>query len=160
MLCPGCQNEFDEKAGRLACNGCVAKAACGLVRCPNCGYETVRQPHVFDKLKGWFRRPATGTGEEANVICECETETLADLQPGRQAIVKGYVIEQHLAKFLSLGILPGTSLLVIKTFPAFVVQVGYSQFAFDRNVASTLEVHPAGHKAVAGKPEKEECCWV
>ncbi len=38
IKCPLCGNNFDEEQAKGGCAGCGVKG-CGLVRCPNCGYE-------------------------------------------------------------------------------------------------------------------------
>lgn len=44
-------------------------------------------------------------------------------------------------KFIALGILPGTHVTIVKHTPTVVLRVGYSEFAFDRPLASTVKVH-------------------
>jgi hypothetical protein len=48
MKCSLCGFEFNESDAGAACRGCVMSKGCGLVRCPNCGFEMPKEP-------GWLR---------------------------------------------------------------------------------------------------------
>ena len=65
---------------------------------------------------------------------------LSDLKQGQDAIIEAFEDLAHVRKFLSLGILPGTQVHIIKRFPAVVLRAGYSEFAFDRRLAKTVRV--------------------
>jgi len=43
-------------------------------------------------------------------------------------------------KLMALGMVPGTELQVIQIRPAFVVALGYTQLALDRETAALVEV--------------------
>ena len=43
MKCPLCGYVFNEEKAASGCAGCSIKKGCGLVKCPNCGYETVAE---------------------------------------------------------------------------------------------------------------------
>jgi len=45
-----------------------------------------------------------------------------------------------LRKLMAMGILPGMKLRMIQTFPSFVFQVGYTQVAVDKEIASVIIV--------------------
>lgn len=45
-----------------------------------------------------------------------------------------------LRKLMAMGILPGMNLKMIQTFPSFVFQVGYTQVAVDKEIASVILV--------------------
>lgn len=49
--------------------------------------------------------------------------------------------ENILKKLMSMGILPGMPLRVIQTFPSYVFQVGYTQVAVDKTIASAILVN-------------------
>lgn len=54
MKCPLCGFEFNETSN--TCKGCPLAKSCGLVRCPNCGYEMPPEPKTLNALKnmwGW-----------------------------------------------------------------------------------------------------------
>lgn len=44
VKCALCGYEFDEKNSKSSCKGCFMAGGCDLIRCPNCGYETPREP--------------------------------------------------------------------------------------------------------------------
>ncbi|WP_202708582.1 FeoA family protein [Sporosalibacterium faouarense] len=46
-----------------------------------------------------------------------------------------------LRKLMSMGILPGMNLRVIQTYPSYVFQVGYTQIAVDKEIASVILVN-------------------
>lgn len=43
-----------------------------------------------------------------------------------------------LRKLMAMGILPGMKLKMIQTFPSYVFQVGYTQVAVDKEIASVI----------------------
>jgi len=43
-------------------------------------------------------------------------------------------------KFLAFGILPGTRIMVTQRFPAFVISVGHTEVAMDREAAALVTV--------------------
>lgn len=62
MKCPLCGLVFGELNGRAACAGCVVSKKCGLIRCPNCGYEMApetkrkRKPMIKDRTDDAINR--------------------------------------------------------------------------------------------------------
>lgn len=43
-------------------------------------------------------------------------------------------------KLMAMGVFPGSSIELIQTFPSYVFQVGYTQVAVDKGIASTIVV--------------------
>ncbi|MGB9690986.1 MAG: FeoA family protein [Candidatus Sumerlaeaceae bacterium] len=114
-----------------------------MVKCPNCGMEMPREPHPLARLKQWLfgkKLPAESVVPPHDGLCQRPGFTLAEIPPGRQALVERFLDPTHVRKFLSLGVLPGTTLTVLKQSPAVVVRVGYSEFAFDKALAQTVLV--------------------
>lgn len=144
MVCPGCGHEFSEEQGYAACGGCLARKSCGLVRCPNCSYESTREPNVLQRTRDWFaswRMQKTGPNGKP-VPARCPTNpSLADLRVGESAAITRFLDPNQMRKFLALGILPGERVTIVKQHPAIVLRVGYAEFAFDRALASTVQVH-------------------
>lgn len=68
---------------------------------------------------------------------------LTELQYGQKGIVAELNTEDEniLKKLMSMGILPGMPLKVIQKFPSYVFQVGYTQVAVDRTIASAIIVN-------------------
>ncbi|WP_069648861.1 FeoA family protein [Caloranaerobacter ferrireducens] len=46
-----------------------------------------------------------------------------------------------LRKLMAMGILPGMKIKMIQTFPSYVFQVGYTQVAVDKEIASVILVN-------------------
>jgi DtxR family Mn-dependent transcriptional regulator len=64
---------------------------------------------------------------------------LSELSPGDEAEVKYIVAGDEESKILiSSGIIPGVKIKVLRVYPAFVVQMGNTQFALDRNLAECI----------------------
>jgi Fe2+ transport system protein FeoA len=142
LTCPACNHQFDEAAARgTACGACLAAGACGLVKCPECGYESPREPGVLQRFFAFLagRRPAVGGSKPFGGAC-LDAVTLAMLRDGESAVIEKLGDIAHARKFLSLGLLPGTTVTVLKSSPAVVLRVGYSEFALDRALASTVQV--------------------
>ncbi len=102
-----------------------------------------RQPHPLARLKQWLfgkRESQQLATPPAEGLCQRPSFTLAEIPPGRHALVERFLDPSHVRKFLSLGVLPGTTLTVLKQSPAVVVRVGYSEFAFDKALAQTVLV--------------------
>lgn len=139
--CSSCGYEFGQEEGHIACGTCVSKGGCGMVKCPKCGLEQARTPAFLERLLGFFRRstPNGAAAGEAGAI-PAGSLLLSGLQAGETAVVEKFLDTANVRKFLSLGILPGTQLTVIRNSPVVVLRVGYSEFAFDRALASTLQV--------------------
>jgi hypothetical protein len=55
ITCGFCGVDFDEDPDQAACRSCPLSRACGLVRCPHCGYENPQQPEWLAKLRRWVR---------------------------------------------------------------------------------------------------------
>lgn len=49
-----------------------------------------------------------------------------------------------LRKLTAFGILPGSDIMVIQKYPAYVVQVGFTQVALDSGIASEIIVDTPG----------------
>gem|GEM_PF-1026656 len=61
-----------------------------------------------------------------------EAGTVAELDTSNNNILR---------KLMSMGILPGMPLRMIQTFPSYVFEVGYTQVAVDKEIASTVKVN-------------------
>lgn len=53
LTCGFCGTRFREDRSQPVCQGCPLNTACGLIRCPSCGYENPRSPRWLSWLKGW-----------------------------------------------------------------------------------------------------------
>ena len=119
MKCTLCGYQFEGKEKDIVCAGCPLEPGCQLVRCPNCGFE-------------W---PVTGYEKSVTV-------PLSHMKPGESGkIVNICTLKtEHVKKIISLGLLPGMDIKLIRTFPTLLCQIEYSQFALDREIASYVVV--------------------
>lgn len=71
-----------------------------------------------------------------------EVRPLCDGAPDAEGFV-AYLATQdnrQVQKLLAMGILPGAKIKVIRRFPSYVFQVGFSQFAVDRSLAELIYI--------------------
>ncbi len=71
-----------------------------------------------------------------------EVRPLCDAKPESEGTVAYLATKDNrkVQKLVAMGILPGTNIKVIRQFPSYVFQVGYSQFAVDRPLAEVIYV--------------------
>ncbi len=71
---------------------------------------------------------------------------LSEMKPGDEGVIK-YLAgdEDVMRKAIALGILPGTKVRVIRTFPAFVIKLGNSHVALDEKIASQIYLIKTGN---------------
>ena len=50
MKCTMCGYQFEEKSAQTACKSCPLNKGCGMVCCPNCGFEVPLEPKWLRKL--------------------------------------------------------------------------------------------------------------
>ncbi len=80
--------------------------------------------------------------------CQCRpvvaVNRLADAPAGSRFRITGLDSGNHetVQKMILMGALPGKSIEVIQRFPAFLVALGNSQFAIDRELAAQIAVRP------------------
>ncbi|MGI6712648.1 MAG: FeoA family protein [Bacillota bacterium] len=74
---------------------------------------------------------------------DCKSVGLTKLKKGQKGIVAELDTNDDnvLKKLMSMGIFPGMPLKVIQTFPSYVFQVGYTQLAVDKDIASAILVN-------------------
>lgn len=141
MICPLCGLRYSERDSKSACASCPVGGSCGLMKCPNCGYEQppARPRNGLGFFSRWKKRhrpahpyPATEPGKR--II------SLADAEAGMKVTVFRLNMDNRktVRKLLTMGIMPGASLSVDRCSPAFVVTVGGSQIAMDHTMASAV----------------------
>ena len=71
-----------------------------------------------------------------------EVRPLCDAKPESEGTVAYLATKDNrkVQKLVAMGILPGANIKVIRQFPSYVFQVGYSQFAVDRPLAEVIYV--------------------
>ena len=72
-----------------------------------------------------------------------EVRPLCDAEPDSEGRVAYLATKDNrlIQKLVAMGILPGADIKVIRRFPSYVFQVGYSQFAVDRPLAEVIYAH-------------------
>lgn len=117
--CPLCGCRFPDAAGKTACRGCPLAFGCRLIKCPNCGYDLPRQ-----------------------VLSVPPAAPLSKLRRGQGGKVADIYTPKsdQLQKLAVMGILPGTSISILQTYPTYVFQSGKTQFAVDQDIADAIYV--------------------
>jgi len=69
--------------------------------------------------------------------------SLCDMNNRQEGVVAELATDNGsiLRKLMSMGILPGTRIKLIQKYPSYVFQVGYTQVAVDREIASVISVN-------------------
>lgn len=69
-------------------------------------------------------------------------QPLRDLKPGQEGRIAYVQMKdpQHLQKLMAMGVLPGVNVRVQRSFPSYVFEAGYSQFAVDEAIAGDIYV--------------------
>jgi DtxR family Mn-dependent transcriptional regulator len=84
------------------------------------------------------RRTETQTGQ---LLC-----SVADLEKNEPAVIAYLHSEEasDLRKLMAIGALPGTELTLHQRFPSYVIELGRSRFAIDRELAGKIYVRRTG----------------
>ncbi|MCM8794167.1 MAG: ferrous iron transport protein A, partial [Candidatus Omnitrophica bacterium] len=71
---------------------------------------------------------------------------LTKLSPGDLAKVVYLLTRTHpqLHKLLSLGVVPGTRIILHQNFPSFIIQVEQTQIALEKEIAQHIYVKKSG----------------
>jgi rubredoxin len=60
IKCSFCGYEYSESQSSAGCSGCPMRGACGKQRCPNCGFESPREPGIIKLIKKAFGKQGHG----------------------------------------------------------------------------------------------------
>jgi len=69
---------------------------------------------------------------------------LSELKPGEKGQI-AYLQAKgrgQMQKLLSIGVIPGMYVLLVQRFPSYVFKLGHTQFAVDKELASSIHVKP------------------
>ena len=74
---------------------------------------------------------------------------LCELEPGDRGHVAYIQMNnpRRLQKMMAMGVLPGVPITLLRRFPSFVFEAGYSQFAVDEDIAADIYVRLAHGQA-------------
>ena len=67
---------------------------------------------------------------------------LTELKPGEPAEIAYLAASdvRKMQKLMSMGVLPGTSIVLLRTYPTYIFKVGHSEFAVDEELAAEIFV--------------------
>lgn len=117
-----------------------------------CRFEHVLQDGVDDKVCILLGHPTCCPHGKSIPPGECcraaqgdmimEVRPLCDGKPESRGAVAylATMDDRQVQKLVAMGILPGAEIKVIRNFPSYVFQIGYSQFAVDRPLAEVIYV--------------------
>ena len=121
-----------------------------------CAFEHIIQHGLDDRICALLGHPTRcphGKSIPAGACCEkAKQDSLKDVGPladgkvgdeGEVAYLKTRD-RRDVQKLMALGILPGVKIQLIRRFPSFVFQLGYSQFTVDRELAEKICVRWPG----------------
>lgn len=132
-----------------------------------CTFEHILQHGLDERVCSLLGHPATcphGKPIPRGRCCRAarrdrirEVSALADGEVGWAGRVAYLSTREarHVQKLMALGVLPGSPVRLLQRFPTYVFQVGYSQFAVDRELASLIYVHWHPAEEAAGVPGPE-----
>ncbi|HXG24607.1 MAG TPA: FeoA family protein [Chthonomonadales bacterium] len=69
---------------------------------------------------------------------------LTRLKTGTSAIVLAFseTSSHDRNKLMALGVMPGASIRLLQRFPSYVIAIGYTQLALDKETAALIYVQP------------------
>jgi DtxR family Mn-dependent transcriptional regulator len=117
-----------------------------------CEFEHLLHHGVDTKICTLLNHPATcphgkpippGTCcEQARVSGEVGVVALTELKPGEPGEIAYLAASdvRKMQKLMSMGVLPGTSVTLLRTYPSYIFKVGYSEFAVDEDLAREIFV--------------------
>ena len=132
-----CGHVFDP--AELQCHtACPIGARCALTCCPQCGYQ---MPDLERSVGARWLRGLLGRLRPSGPV---SVPTLADLPPGRSAVVTDVeeIQGERLARLAQMGLLPGAEIRVLRRRPALIVEVDGMTLALDPAVAARIRVAP------------------
>jgi len=133
-----------------------------------CEFEHIIRHGLDEKICRLLGHPRTcphGKPIPPGPCCEAaKTDAIREVGPLAEGPVDGEGVVAYLStrsrrdiqKLMALGILPGSRIQLIRKFPSYVFQVGFSQFTVDESLASVIYVHwKDGPAATAASPDAE-----
>ena len=122
-----------------------------LVHETACGFEHLLRKGIDDKICTVLGHPEFcphGKPIPSGKCCAKKGQqvrqvmALASIKPGQSGKV-AYLHTKNskeLKKLMAMGLLPGTPIQVIQSFPSYVFKLGYTQFAVDKKIADEIFV--------------------
>jgi Fe2+ transport system protein FeoA len=135
--CALCGFEF-EKLGASCAASCMLARYCGLVRCPNCGYEFPEPTQAPNWLQRLLKRRDAVPARERRLMRLDEGS-----EGGTYELV--CLNGSHASRRTALavyGLVPGCRLSLTRKRPSFVIRVGETELAFEDSIAKEIFVKP------------------
>lgn len=84
--------------------------------------------------------------EQARASGEVGVVALTELKPGQPGEIAYLAASdvRKMQKLMSMGVLPGTSVTLLRTYPSYIFKVGHSEFAVDEDLAREIFVRCEG----------------
>ena len=133
--------------------GDVLQVSKNIVHHQACSFEHVLEPEVTEKVCELLGHPETCPHGRAIPKGSCckkhETDKITEVSPlsrgkagaaGRVAYLSTRD-NREVQKLMAMSVLPGTDISLIRRFPSYVFQIGYSQFTVDKELAGLIYVH-------------------
>ena len=117
-----------------------------------CEFEHLLHHGVDTKICTLLNHPATcphgkaippGTCcEQARATGEVGVVALTELKPGEPGEIAYLAASdvRKMQKLMTMGVLPGTSVTLLRTYPSYIFKVGHSEFAVDEELAREIFV--------------------
>lgn len=146
MKCDFCGAVFEKDECRSGCESCPMNRNCKKIKCPNCNYEMYPEPehktlgrikNLFD-LIGKSKKKSNRLNDNKSV--NKKYVNLTELETGEKARILKINTNDltKMRKLTAFGIMPGLDIIMIQRYPAFVVQIGFTQVALDEDIASEI----------------------
>jgi Fe2+ transport system protein FeoA len=138
MRCPLCGHEFDETV--MSCHSsCVFNENCGIICCPNCGYQLVdeQKTRLATALKRWLSHRKQSNDQLSPV------RPLSAMQQGQSGTVVEIISSNHarIERLQVLGLIPDAPITLDQKHPTFVLRVGFTQLSIEREIADEILVN-------------------
>ncbi|MCX5685235.1 MAG: metal-dependent transcriptional regulator [Planctomycetota bacterium] len=118
-----------------------------------CEFEHIIRHGLDERICRLLGHPKTcphGKPIPPGPCCEsAKADDIREVAPLSEGPVEGEGVVAYLStrnrrdiqKLMAMGILPGSRIQLIRRFPSYVFQVGFSQFTVDESLASVIYVH-------------------
>lgn len=89
--------------------------------------------------------------DEARSLGEVGVVALTELKPGEGGEIAYLAASdvRKMQKLMSMGVLPGSDLCLIRTYPSYIFKVGNSEFAVDEDLAREIFIRKEGACSLA-----------
>lgn len=131
----------------------VLGVADGDIEADACEFEHIIRHGLDERICVLLGHPRTcphGKPIPPGPCCEsAKADDIREVGPLSQGTAGGEGVVAYLStrnrraiqKLMAMGILPGSRISLIRRFPSYVFQVGFSQFTVDESLASVIYVH-------------------